>query len=140
MLPRKPLIALLIRYKPMHIESNYARAADFIKNAAAQGAQLAVLPEYHLTNWGPEDPKFLDLCDLWETYLNKYRALAKAHNICIVPGTIVQRLPGVGNDVDKLINVAYFIDNNGDILGDYQKKNLWYRLHFFCPTQYHQLP
>ena len=114
----------------MQIESNYARAADFIKSAAAQGAQLAVLPEYHLTNWVPEDANFSNLCDLWEIYLNKYRALAKAYNICIVPGTIVQRLPGVAHDVDKLINVAYFIDQNGEILGDYQKKNLWYSCSF----------
>ena len=111
----------------MQIESNYARAADFIKSAATQGAQLAVLPEYHLTNWVPEAPKFLDLCDRWEIYLTRYKALAKACNICIVPGTIVQRLPGAGNDADRLINVAYLIDNNGEILGDYQKKNLWYK-------------
>lgn len=29
-------------------------------------------------------------------------------------------------DEEKLFNVTYFIDNHGDVLGSYQKKNLWY--------------
>lgn len=110
----------------MRIEANYAKAAKFIQDAASQGAQLAVLPEYHLTNWVPEDPKFSDLCGQWETYLTKYRNLAKEHNICIIPGTIVERHEDVETKEWKLVNVAYFIDNQGEVLGRYQKKNLWY--------------
>lgn len=109
----------------MRIEANYAKAAQFIQDAANKGAQLAVLPEYHLTNWVPDDPKFSDLCGQWENYLNKYRALAQKHNICLVPGTIVERHQDEETGEDKLINVAYFIDNKGEILGRYQKKNLW---------------
>ncbi|KAL9004754.1 MAG: hypothetical protein Q9188_002438 [Gyalolechia gomerana] len=110
----------------MRIEANYAKAAKFIQDAASQGAQLAVLPEYHLTNWVPEDPQFSDLCGQWETYLTKYRDLAKEHNICIVPGTIVERHEDVETKEWKLVNVAYFIDNQGEVLGRYQKKNLWH--------------
>ena len=110
----------------MRIETNYAKAAQFIQDAAVKGAQLAVLPEYHLTNWMPDDPKFNDLCGQWEIYLNRYRALAKEHNICIVPGTIVERHQDTDTKEQVLINVAYFIDNKGEILGRYQKKNLWY--------------
>ena len=110
----------------MQIETNYAKAAHFIEQAASQGAQLAVLPEYHLTNWVPEDPHFVTLCGQWKVYLEKYRALAKAQNICIVPGTIVEHHQDAKTEDEKLINVAYFIDSNGDILGSYQKKNLWY--------------
>lgn len=109
----------------MQIEANYAKAAQFIENAATRGAQLAVLPEYHLTSWIPEDPRFSDLCGQWEVYLTKYRALAKEHNICIVPGTIVERRENPGTNEQISINVAYFIDNKGEILGRYQKKNLW---------------
>lgn len=29
-------------------------------------------------------------------------------------------------DEEKLVNVAYFIGDDGEILGRYQKKNLWY--------------
>lgn len=31
---------------------------------------------------------------------------------------------------NQLHNVAYFIDDKGDILGRYQKKNLWYCILF----------
>ncbi|MCJ1243244.1 hypothetical protein MMC30_000441 [Trapelia coarctata] len=111
---------------PLQLEANYLKAAQFVQRAASLGAQLAVLPEYHLTNWVPEDPKFASLCDQWKVYLGKYRALAKECNICIVPGTIVERHQDAEKDEDKLINVAYFIDNKGEVLGSYQKKNLWH--------------
>jgi len=122
----------------MQLEANYLKAAQFIQRAASLGAQLAVLPEYHLTNWVPEDPKFASLCDQWQVYLEKYRSLAKGCNICIVPGTIVERHQDAEKDGDKLINVAYFIDNKGEILGSYQKKNLWYNTPVLAPlTQQH---
>ena len=110
----------------MQPASNYTRAAELITDAASRGAQLAVLPEYHLTNWVPDEPGFSELCDQWKLYLDKYRALAKKCNICIVPGTIVERHQDATTEEDRLINVAYFIGNDGEILGKYQKKNLWY--------------
>lgn len=109
----------------MQIEFNYSKAARFIRDAAAKGAQLAVLPEYHLTNWVPDDHQASDIYSQWEIYLNKYRALAKEQNICIVPGTIIERHEDSETKEQQLLNVAYFIDNKGEILGRYQKKNLW---------------
>jgi predicted amidohydrolase len=41
-------------------------------------------------------------------------------SINIVPGTIVEK------HGEELHNVAYFISNTGEILGRYQKKNLWH--------------
>ena len=107
------------------MDANFNRSADFIRKAASQGAQLAVLPEYHLTNWLPKDPKFASLCGSWQFYLDKYRALAKELDICIVPGTIVELHKEAVDEEDKLINVTYFISNKGEILERYQKKNLW---------------
>jgi predicted amidohydrolase len=104
----------------MAITSNHAKAISFIRTAASQGAHLAVLPEYHLTNWLPEDPNFISLCAQSQTYLDAYCALAEELSICIVPGTIVEQ------HGDELHNVAYFIDNQGEILAQYQKKNLWH--------------
>lgn len=108
----------------MQAERNFQKAADFIRAASRQNAQLAVLPEYHLLNWVPHDPKFKGACGNWETYLKKYQDLAKECNICVVPGTIVE-LHGAGTKDERLLNVAYFIDNSGKIVGRYQKKNLW---------------
>lgn len=112
--------------QPLQPEANFTKAANFIASAADQGAQLAVLPEYHLTSWVPDDPQFIPLCAQWETYLNKYKELAKKLEICIVPGTIVQTYKHRELEEDQLHNVAYFIDNKGEVLGRYQKKNLWY--------------
>jgi predicted amidohydrolase len=86
---------------------------------------LAVLPEYHLTNWIPTDPKFPELCGQWQSYLDKYKELARNLNICIVPGTIVELHKEAKTESEKLLNAAYFIGNNGEILGRYEKKNLW---------------
>jgi predicted amidohydrolase len=109
----------------MQLEHNFNKAASYIRSAAAQGAELAVLPEYHLTNWLPQDSKFIELAEQWETYLQKYRDLAKECGICIVPGTIVESHKGAEKEEDKLLNVAYFIDHTGEIVGKYVKKNLW---------------
>lgn len=90
-MPPTHKVAIIQLYpEPLSPAQNFAKAASYIRSAAAQGAALAVLPEYHLTNWVPEDPHFPRLCaDTWEEYLQKYQALARETGICIVPGTIV---------------------------------------------------
>lgn len=109
----------------MQIEDNFLQAENFIRSAAIQGAELVVLPEYHLTSWVPKTEGFVELCGQWDTYLKKYQALAKELKICIVPGTIVERHTSVKSEEEKLLNVAYFIGQDGDIIGKYVKKNLW---------------
>jgi len=109
----------------MEIEKNFQNAAKFIRSAASQGAELVVLPEYCLTSWVPKSEGFFDLCDQWASYLKKFQDLAKECKICIVPGTIVERHEEEESEESKLSNVAYFIDDKGEILGKYMKKNLW---------------
>lgn len=110
-------------FQPGDPEGNFNRAAEFIRSGASQGAQLAVLPEYHLTGYAPQDPSFKRAGSQWEEYLKKYQDLAKECKINIVPGTLLVQ---VDDKAEKLANVAYFINENGEILGQYQKKNLWY--------------
>jgi predicted amidohydrolase len=129
--------------KPLSPEENFAKATAYIRLAASQGSQLAVLPEYHLTSWVPEHPDFVASSVESVAYLPRYQALAREINIHIVPGTIVEpveQVPSatpersIGDEtetsnppVTKLRNVAYFIAaSTGDILSTYQKKNLWY--------------
>lgn len=83
-----------------------------------------MLPEYHLLNWIPNDEKFKEACSHWQRYLDGYISLAKECNINIVPGTIVE-LHDAGTKEERLLNVAYFITNTGEIAGRYVKKNLW---------------
>lgn len=79
-----------------------------------------MLPEYHLTGWVPSDPGFIPLCAQYQQYLDSYCSLAKELKMSIVPGTIVEK------HGDELLNIAYFIGNNGEILSSYTKKNLWH--------------
>ncbi|KAL2842424.1 carbon-nitrogen hydrolase [Aspergillus pseudoustus] len=119
-------------------EENHAAAREYIRSAAAQGAELAVLPEYHLTGWEPTSPLFAELAakDLTNKYLSAYQTLAKELSICIVPGTFVEKHPhpdttttdqqADGKNAYVLYNTAYFISNDGSILGRYRKKNIWH--------------
>ncbi|RYN83917.1 hypothetical protein AA0117_g1403 [Alternaria alternata] len=116
---------MIFAYKPLQPEINFSKAVEFVRSAASQGAQLAVLPEYHLTNWKPNDPEFLAVVEQCGGYLEKYCKLAKECNISIVPGTIVESHKENSAEEDRLLNVCYFISPSGEIAGKYIKKNLW---------------
>ncbi|KAI0015060.1 carbon-nitrogen hydrolase [Xylariomycetidae sp. FL0641] len=121
MAPTYKVALVQLHPKPVSPAENFERAANFIRDAAAKGCHLAILPEYHLTSWVPDDPDFKRACTESATYLSKYQALAKEANICLVPGTIVEAA-----EDDTLTNIAYFISSDGTVAGRYQKKNLWH--------------
>ena len=130
------------------------RACNFIREAASQGAVLAVLPEqvspnlrhtqvirlcrYHLSGWEPQDPAFALCASNYRAYLESYCALAAKLQINIVPGTIIEAhpcsscptscpsCPTSQRTSPLLLNVAYFISSTGTVLGSYQKVNLWH--------------
>ena len=86
-----------------------------------------MLPEWHLTHFvnRRKIEQFAALADQWPEYLDRYCHLARECHINIVPGTMLQRQAGsVGNE-GKYLNTAFFISDQGDILGSYSKKNLW---------------
>ncbi|EXJ90566.1 hypothetical protein A1O1_03669 [Capronia coronata CBS 617.96] len=116
--------------QPLDPEHNFSTAAAHIRDAAAQGASLAVLPEYHLFGWAPEDPQFNVIAQTAYQYVGKYQDLAKELKINIVPGTIVTVDPNSKKTASSespalLHNIAYFIAYTGEILGSYSKANLW---------------
>ncbi|TAQ89917.1 hypothetical protein B7494_g1763 [Chlorociboria aeruginascens] len=125
MAPVYRIAVIQLQVKPLQPAKNFSRAETFIRSAAAQGCHLAVLPEFHLTNWVPNDPQFHAACSDWETYLQKYQALARSLSICIVPGSIVRTRSPTASSPQQLDNITYFISNDGSILGSYVKKNLW---------------
>ncbi|PON27436.1 hypothetical protein TGAM01_v203817 [Trichoderma gamsii] len=123
--------------KPLDIEGNFTKACAFIRQAAEQGAQLVVLPEYHLNGYVPEDPIYIQQASQYKKYLDQYCVLARELSVCLVPGTFVERHPAAAqssgnrtlNDLDgdyQLFNTSYFISHEGEILGSYRKKNLWH--------------
>jgi predicted amidohydrolase len=94
---------------------------------------------YHLNGYLPGDPAYIAQTSLCREYLEGYSQLACELGVCIVPGTFVERHPAtpgpplLGSNILKdaqgefqLFNTAYFISNDGSILGSYRKKNLWH--------------
>ncbi|KAH7013357.1 carbon-nitrogen hydrolase [Ilyonectria destructans] len=124
-----------MRPKPLDAEYNFAHAAGQIRLAAAQGASLAVLPEYHLMDWVPKEPSFALEFEDARRFLQRYQDLAAELHINICTGTIVSEAPkhatpqGSINSTEAsrrtLLNTSHFIDHNGRVLGSYTKTNLW---------------
>lgn len=122
----------------MDAEANFQTAKRQITDAAAAGADLAVLPEFHLTSWTPKREGFFAACFASSVYLAKYQDLARELRINVVPGTICEPYTAEGQlateaDIKaegstiEWRNMAYFINaGTGDISGAYQKKNLWH--------------
>ncbi|KAL2208975.1 carbon-nitrogen hydrolase [Sarocladium strictum] len=112
--------------KVVAVEENYNSAAAFIRKAAADGAHIAVLPEYHLTSWDPEHPDFIAATEESMSYLPRYQALAQELDISIVPGTICE-IHKLDDNESEVRNMAYFVAaGTGDVIASYQKKNLWH--------------
>ncbi|KXX74071.1 Nitrilase [Madurella mycetomatis] len=144
MAPVYKFAVIQLQPKDIAVEENFAKAESYIRKAAAQGADLAILPEYHLTSWCPDHPEFISACKASVPYLARYQALARELSINIVPGTICEVHPATAttlqNDptlspnaterdsetLTEIRNMAYWISPQGVLLGNYQKKNLWH--------------
>ena len=71
----------------------------------------------------PTDPLWAIQAGESAKYLANYQILAKELQICIVPGTIIEK--HTESDQPTLFhNTAYFISNDGTVLGSYRKKNI----------------
>ncbi|RUS19826.1 carbon-nitrogen hydrolase [Endogone sp. FLAS-F59071] len=113
---------------PFNPQANFDKAAEYVRAAAAVGSDLVVFPEYLLTGRPPTPGADVDEEGIW---IAKFQDLARTHSIDIVPGTIVERM-ALTDSVLK--NTAYYIDRHGQILGRYQKVNLFPNEHgFFIP-------
>ncbi|TQS32760.1 hypothetical protein Golomagni_06917, partial [Golovinomyces magnicellulatus] len=110
---------------PLAAEENFAKAESFIRKAASEGAQLAVLPEYHIQSWLPHRESLLPAAQKHKEYLERYCTLAKELKMCIVPGTILEASKDEKDPIG-IANVCNFIGPDGKVLGRYQKRNLWH--------------
>jgi predicted amidohydrolase len=97
-------------------DTNLARAEQFIQEAVARKAQLIVFPEDFVM--GPLLGRS-DLADFDGRYVRHFQALAAKYAIDIVPGSIIE------GDPTGIYNTAFYIDQSGQILGQYRKVNLW---------------
>jgi N-carbamoylputrescine amidase len=118
-----------------HPEKNLARAIDFIREAARQGAQIICLPELFRSQYfcQTEDHKNFDLAEE-------------------VPGKSTEALGEVAREIDAVIvaslfekrsaglyhNTAAIIDSDGKLLGKYRKMHipddpLYHEKFYFAP-------
>jgi 5-aminopentanamidase len=110
-------------------ESNLNKMKVFIEKASTEEADLILFPELCLTGYFTRD-KTIELAeDLNGPSVKKIKIWAKEYNIKIIFG-FVENLDG------KIYNSACFINNDGNIIGTYQKIHLWDEEYkYFSPGQ-----
>lgn len=104
------------------VEGNVAKAVAQIAEAAANGADMVVLPElfstgYHLDTVGP---KMTEYAAMGETTIETLSAAARENGCYVVAGiAMLHGLAGVP------FNSAVLIDRNGAVQGVFDKVHLW---------------
>ena len=119
-------------------EANTEKACRMIAEAAAQGADLVVLPElfstgYELNIVGPHVPELAEPVD--GPTVRALQDAARAGGCYVVAGlALTHEMAGVA------YNSAVFIDRDGELQGTYDKQHLWalerfyFRAGFDCPV------
>lgn len=101
---------------------NTATAIEFIRQAAAQGAELICTPEYTCQMVEPGKTSRFEGAQTEEDndQLKQYRALAKELNVWLLIGSL-----GIKIEDKKLANRSFLIDNEGNIAARYDKIHLF---------------
>jgi predicted amidohydrolase len=97
------------------LEENLKNIESYVVQAKAQGAELVVLPEMAYFSGKKSDWK--SIVSEFSALTQRFCALAKAHSIALIPGTL--REPS--EDPHKFYNTLIFINADGQILTHYRK-------------------
>lgn len=116
-------------------ESNFNTSLALIDEAAAQGADLVVLPELHLDPYfcQSQTPDFFALAQpIPGPTTDILSEVAAKHQIVIVTTLFEQRAPGIYH------NTAVVIDKDGSLCGKYRKMHIpddpgFYEKYYFTP-------
>lgn len=102
-------------------QANLARAGELLDQAAAVGAEVAVLPEYSMFTVPVVDERFVESAEpLDGEFVTGLRGLAKAHALTVVAG-INEALP----DEDRISNTLVACGPDGGITALYRKIHLY---------------
>jgi nitrilase len=116
-------IAALQTVSTPSVERNLATAERLVGEAAARGAQLAVLPEYFCF-MGADDRAKLAIAEApGEGPIQQSLAgMARGHRMWIVGGTLPLRIPGVD---DLVLNASCVYGPDGRLAARYDKMHLF---------------
>jgi N-carbamoylputrescine amidase len=117
------------------VADNFARACTLLEKAAAQGVQIACLPELFRSQYfcQVESQEIFDLAEpIPGPSTEKLAAIAKKHRMVIVASLFEKRAPGICH------NTAAVLDADGSLLGIYRKMHiphdpLFYEKYYFSP-------
>lgn len=98
---------------------NFEVMEQTIKQNAISGARLSIFPEDFLYGVIRDRRSLRAAAHQFPKWIQKFAKLAKQYNIDIIPGT----LPS--NSAGHFYNSTVYIDNEGKILTEYSKNNLW---------------
>lgn len=128
-------VALIQQAMATDTSANLTTSEVLLREAAAQGADLAVLPELHLSRYfcQNEDPTACDLAEpIPGPSSTRLGALAKELNLVIVASLFERRAPGLYH------NTAVVLERDGTIAGRYRKMHIpddpqYYEKFYFTP-------
>lgn len=99
-------------------EACWAKAEQFMSEAANDNVDLIVFPEYFIGGPG----KHMVEKTAPGVAVKRFCDLAVKYKLDVVPGTLIETDPEDG----KVYNTAYYIDRSGEILLSYRKVHLWH--------------
>ncbi|WP_228237292.1 carbon-nitrogen hydrolase [Allomuricauda sp. M10] len=109
-------------------ENNLKKCVDWVKKAAAKGAEVISLPELYSSHYfcQSEDTENFSLAEpLYSTSFHAFSALAKKLGVVIIVPFFEKRMAGVYH------NSAYIIDSDGSEAGLYRKMHIPDDPHFY---------
>jgi N-carbamoylputrescine amidase len=128
-------LALIQQVMHADTENNLQHIYEQLETAAAQGAQLVLLPELH-NHYYPcqqEHPQYFDLAEpIPGPTTNKMARWAQQLKLVIVASLFEKRAPGIYH------NTAVVFDNDGRLAGRYRKMHIpddpgYYEKFYFTP-------
>jgi N-carbamoylputrescine amidase len=131
---KKIHLAAIQQHMSEQASENFARSTDLVRQAAANGAELILLPELHFSRYFCQtaNPEFFDLAQpIPGDHSQALAALSAELKIILVGSLFEKSLPGV------YFNTAVVFDH-GQLIGKYRKMHIpddpgYYEKFYFTP-------
>ena len=120
-----------LQVEPGAVEANLSRAAEAVEQAAADGADLVVLPEQFVVGFFAFDEYPAHAAGLDSKLFDRLASMAADNSVGLVAGTTVEDLAAsaeAGYDLPAesgYANTAVFFDRDGSQQGVYRKHHLF---------------